>query len=202
MRVDWIGLSPTAAVFQRFVEAVLLKRRRMNGVPVHDESAALDFPIAAAPFIAVNVAPAGHHVVAARRHLRDHVKLADRAVAAAKRAFDSFSRTSLDDRLALIERILAIYRTRIDDIAHVLPREMGATTAVARGQAEGGAAHIARTIIATRRASPPSCARPATATPASCRSAHPAASPLAGSAGAAARRPSCGEGAVNAMVWE
>src|SRR3569833_1650064 len=36
----------------------------------------------------------------------------DRAVAAARRAFDSFSQTSGDDRRGLLEKILAVYMLR------------------------------------------------------------------------------------------
>ena len=71
---------------------------------------------------------------------------AERAIAAAKRAFPEFSRTTRQERIALLKRILAVYNKRMDDIARVLPREMGATTAVAKAQAGGAAAHIAKTI--------------------------------------------------------
>ena len=40
----------------------------------------------------------------------------DRAVAAARRAFDSYSRSSQAERLALMERILAAYKARYDEI--------------------------------------------------------------------------------------
>jgi aldehyde dehydrogenase (NAD+) len=72
----------------------------------------------------------------------------ERAVAAARRAFPAFSHTTRADRLDLLRKILAVYRTRQEEIAALLPREMGATTAVARAQAAGGAAHIERTIAA------------------------------------------------------
>src|SRR5271169_5170793 len=41
----------------------------------------------------------------------------DRAVAAARRAFDSYSRTAPAERLALMERILAAYKAHYDEIA-------------------------------------------------------------------------------------
>ena len=42
----------------------------------------------------------------------------DRAVAAARRAFDSFSQTSRDERRALLEKILVIYKKRYADFPH------------------------------------------------------------------------------------
>ncbi len=49
----------------------------------------------------------------------------DRAVAAAKRAFESFSQTSVADRIALLERILVEYQKRAGDLAEALMSEMG-----------------------------------------------------------------------------
>src|SRR5471032_1607969 len=50
----------------------------------------------------------------------------DRAVAAAKRAFDAFSRTSPAERLSLIERLLAAYNAHYNEIAEAICIEMGA----------------------------------------------------------------------------
>ena len=41
----------------------------------------------------------------------------DKAVAAARRAFESFSQTSVEERAALLDRIVAVYKTRMPDIA-------------------------------------------------------------------------------------
>ena len=41
----------------------------------------------------------------------------DRAVAAARRAFDGYSRTSADERRALLEKILASYKAHFEEIA-------------------------------------------------------------------------------------
>lgn len=70
----------------------------------------------------------------------------ERAVVAARRAFGTFSETSRDVRIALLQRIQAAYLRRADDMARVLPMEIGATPGLARGQVAGGAAHIAKTI--------------------------------------------------------
>ncbi len=50
----------------------------------------------------------------------------DRAVAAAKRAFESFSQTTREERIALLERIIGVYQTRLDDMANAITEEMGA----------------------------------------------------------------------------
>jgi acyl-CoA reductase-like NAD-dependent aldehyde dehydrogenase len=48
------------------------------------------------------------------------------AVAAARRAFDSWSTTTREERVAMLEKILEVYQTRIDDMAEVITEEMGA----------------------------------------------------------------------------
>ncbi len=55
----------------------------------------------------------------------------DRAVAAARRAFETFSRTTVEERTALLERILDVYQARSGDLADVLVQELGAPTALA-----------------------------------------------------------------------
>ncbi len=73
----------------------------------------------------------------------------DRAVAAAKRAFATFSVTDQAERLALLERILAAYNERFEDIAQAVSREMGAPLSFAReSQAWAGRAHLEATIAA------------------------------------------------------
>ena len=56
----------------------------------------------------------------------------DRAVAAAKKAFASFSRTPVADRLALLKKILDVYNARFEDIAVAVSEEMGAPLSFAR----------------------------------------------------------------------
>lgn len=73
----------------------------------------------------------------------------DKAVAAARAAFPSFSQTSPKDRLALLKRILEVYNERYEDIASAVSQEMGAPIAFARGaQAWAGQAHMEATIKA------------------------------------------------------
>ncbi|HWU96023.1 MAG TPA: aldehyde dehydrogenase family protein [Sphingomonas sp.] len=67
----------------------------------------------------------------------------DKAVAAARKAFDSFSRTSVDERVALIERILAEYKARAGDMAEAISLEMGAPISLARtAQVGSGLGHL------------------------------------------------------------
>jgi aldehyde dehydrogenase (NAD+) len=73
----------------------------------------------------------------------------DRAVAAARAAFPTFSRTSKQERAALLKRIVACYRARMEDIAQAVSAEMGAPITVARdSQAEAGLAHLESTLKA------------------------------------------------------
>jgi len=56
----------------------------------------------------------------------------DKAVAAAKAAFPSFSQTSKAERLELLKRILEVYNERYEDIAQAVSQEMGAPITWAR----------------------------------------------------------------------
>ncbi|MBX9843494.1 MAG: aldehyde dehydrogenase family protein [Xanthobacteraceae bacterium] len=49
----------------------------------------------------------------------------DRAVAAAKAAFQSYSQTSRQERVVLLRRIVSVYQTRIEDMARAVTLEMG-----------------------------------------------------------------------------
>src|ERR1700722_6488694 len=71
----------------------------------------------------------------------------NRAVAAAKAAFPSFSRTTPKERLELLQACLAIYERRMDDIAEACAREMGAPIGFAKdAQAFVGKGHLAKLI--------------------------------------------------------
>ena len=50
----------------------------------------------------------------------------DRAVMAARRAFESYSHSTPAERLALLERMLAAYKAHYDEIAQAISIEMGA----------------------------------------------------------------------------
>ncbi len=71
----------------------------------------------------------------------------DKAVAAAKRAFLTFSQTSREERVALLEKIIEVYKTRMKDIGAAVSDEMGAPLPMAeRLQAGAGLGHIASTL--------------------------------------------------------
>ena len=68
----------------------------------------------------------------------------DKAVAAAKNAFESFSQTSKEERLALMGKILEVYQSRYDEIAETISLEMGAPLWLSKAaQAATGAGHFA-----------------------------------------------------------
>ncbi|MBN8943182.1 MAG: aldehyde dehydrogenase family protein [Rhizobiales bacterium] len=71
----------------------------------------------------------------------------DKAVAAARAAFPAFAATSREERLALMRRVLEVYKTRYADIADTLSREMGAPKKLAHtAQAAMGSSHLAKMI--------------------------------------------------------
>jgi aldehyde dehydrogenase (NAD+) len=73
----------------------------------------------------------------------------DRAVTAAKRAFETFALTTRDERLALLRRILDAYNARAEDLTDAVSREMGAPLAFARdAQVWAGRVHLEATIEA------------------------------------------------------
>lgn len=76
----------------------------------------------------------------------------DRAVRAARRAFEDFAFISVDDRLELLENILAQYMKSYDEIAEAITTEMGAPITLSqRAQTKCGEAHIKSTIKALRK---------------------------------------------------
>jgi len=67
----------------------------------------------------------------------------DRAVAAAARAFESYSQATREERIALLDAILAEFARRHDDVAEAIMNEMGAPWGLARGpQAGSGPQHF------------------------------------------------------------
>jgi len=67
----------------------------------------------------------------------------DRAVRAAVAAFPAYSQTTKEDRLALLEKLLAIYNDRFEEMAQAITVEMGAPISLSReAQADCGAGHI------------------------------------------------------------
>jgi aldehyde dehydrogenase (NAD+) len=71
----------------------------------------------------------------------------DKAVAAARRAFESFSVTSREQRVELLTKIIEAYKARMKDIATAISDEMGAPMTLAeRAQAAAGLGHLASSL--------------------------------------------------------
>jgi aldehyde dehydrogenase (NAD+) len=71
----------------------------------------------------------------------------DRAVAAAKRAFELYSETSLQERLDLLRRIIEVYQSKMEEMAATISQEMGAPSSLSRkAQAPAGLAHLLETV--------------------------------------------------------
>ncbi len=71
----------------------------------------------------------------------------DKAVKAARAAFESFSRTSKEERAALLGKIITIYQRRLGEIAETISSEMGAPMWLAgAAQAPSGLAHFAEAL--------------------------------------------------------
>jgi aldehyde dehydrogenase (NAD+) len=67
----------------------------------------------------------------------------DRAVAAAKRAFETFSMTSKEERLTLLEKLRVETKARLGDLAAAMTAEMGAPATMSlEVQAESGLGHL------------------------------------------------------------
>ena len=67
----------------------------------------------------------------------------DRAVAAAKKAFVTYSRTSVSERLVMLEKLLEIYKRRYDEMVSTITMELGAPATMSREQqADVGVGHL------------------------------------------------------------
>ena len=76
---------------------------------------------------------------------------ADAAVRAARSAFDGWAATPLDQRLALVEKLIAVFETRYDEMVTAISTEMGAPYDLSRdAQAESGPGHLKATVRAAR----------------------------------------------------
>ena len=72
----------------------------------------------------------------------------DLAVAAARRAFEEFSKTSVEARIALIDRIIAAYERRQSELAQLIAQEVGVPVNF-HAQVSGPAGHmkVARDVL-------------------------------------------------------
>jgi len=67
----------------------------------------------------------------------------NRAVAAAKAAFETYSRTTKEERLALLEKLLEVTKARMEELAQAMTAEMGAPISMSRSpQADSGVEHL------------------------------------------------------------
>jgi aldehyde dehydrogenase (NAD+) len=67
----------------------------------------------------------------------------ENAVSAARIAFESYSETTVNERLALLQQIIEVYKSHLDEMAETISLEMGAPISLSRAaQAPAGLAHF------------------------------------------------------------
>lgn len=75
----------------------------------------------------------------------------DLAVEAARKAFETYSQTSREERIALLEKIIAVMTKRQPDLAQAISTEMGAPATLAKtAQAPSGIGHFATALDALK----------------------------------------------------
>ena len=75
----------------------------------------------------------------------------DAAVAAAKRALPGWMATPAAERIALVEKLLAVYKSRAEELAQAMSLEMGAPIALARANQVGaGLFHLQNFVDAAK----------------------------------------------------
>lgn len=75
----------------------------------------------------------------------------DKAVAAATRAFETFSMTTREERMALLQKMLDVFVRRADEVAEAIMDEMGAPWGLAKhAQAASGTQHISAALEALK----------------------------------------------------
>jgi aldehyde dehydrogenase (NAD+) len=71
----------------------------------------------------------------------------DKAVAAAKRAFESYSETTVENRLALLRQIVEAYEARSEEMAETISQEMGSPISLSRAaQVPAGLGHLSEIV--------------------------------------------------------
>jgi aldehyde dehydrogenase (NAD+) len=67
----------------------------------------------------------------------------ENAVAAAKRAFESYSQTLVEERLALLQRVIEVYKAKSEEMAQTISLEMGCPLSLSRAaQSAAGLGHL------------------------------------------------------------
>jgi aldehyde dehydrogenase (NAD+) len=85
----------------------------------------------------------------------------DRAVLAARKAFDAYALTSVDDRVALLAEVIEVYKSRSGDLAKAVTEEMGAPVGLAeQAQVPAGLGQIVVTMEALQTFTSPSASVP------------------------------------------
>ncbi|MFO1239368.1 MAG: aldehyde dehydrogenase family protein [Sphingomonadaceae bacterium] len=75
----------------------------------------------------------------------------DAAVDAARAAFDGYAAAELNERIALVERLIAVFERRYDEMVAAISTEMGAPYDLSyNSQAECGPGHLRATVKAAR----------------------------------------------------
>jgi aldehyde dehydrogenase (NAD+) len=71
----------------------------------------------------------------------------DKAVTAARKAFETFSLTTKDERLALLQKVVEVYQRRYAEFVETISLEMGAPLGLSKAaQAATGVAHLMQTM--------------------------------------------------------
>ena len=67
----------------------------------------------------------------------------DKAVAAAKKAFESYSQTAVAERVALLQRVIEVYKAKSEQMAETISLEMGCPLSLSRAaQVAAGLGHL------------------------------------------------------------
>jgi len=104
-------------------------------------------PAEARPFEVVN--PATEEPIA--RIALGSAKDVDLAASAARRAFATYSETTREERIALLEAIVGAYQKRYDEIAETISREVGAPLGLSKAaQAATGLGHLTQILEVLR----------------------------------------------------
>ncbi len=76
----------------------------------------------------------------------------DKAISAAKQAFESFAETTPDERLKFLKQIIEVYRSKLDQMAETISQEMGAPISLSRAaQAPVGLSHLSEIVKVLQR---------------------------------------------------
>jgi aldehyde dehydrogenase (NAD+) len=76
----------------------------------------------------------------------------NKGVAAAKKAFESYSETTPEERLAFLQQIIEVYKSKMDEMAETISQEMGAPITLSKAaQAPVGLSHFLEIVKVLRQ---------------------------------------------------